>query len=397
MKKLIQYFHVRLNSVKTDFRRYLWEQINWENRLIAIIGARGVGKTTFLLQYIKENFKNLDEVIYVSLDNLYFGKNRLSDFVDEFVKTGGKYLFIDEVHKYSDWSVEIKNIYDIYPDLHIVLTGSSALDIHKSKGDLSRRIVIYKMNGLSFREFIELKYGVNFEYYSLDELVENSVEISHKINKSVKPIKLFNEYLRTGYYPFFTEGSDHYYEKLEQAVNEILENDLPSIENIDFTSIYKLKKLLMVIAELVPFKPNVLKLSRQIGIDRDTFLKYIYWLQRADLLLLLGSDTSGISKMNKPEKIYLNNPNLIFALGDDNESIGTVRETFFYNQLQIKYQLSYSDKADFFVAGKYTFEIGGKNKTGKQIQGIERSYIAADNIEYAYKNIIPVWMFGFLY
>jgi len=397
MEKLIQYFHSRLKSIDTDFKRYLWDQVNWSNRLIAIVGARGVGKTTFLLQHIKESFKNLDEVIYVSMDNLYFGKNRLSDFVDEFVKTGGRYLFLDEVHKYSDWSVEIKNIYDIYPGLHIILTGSSAIDIHKGKGDLSRRIVIYKMNGLSFREFIMLKYGKILEYYTLSDILKNSIEISHNINNVIKPIKLFNEYLRSGYYPFFTEGADHYFERIEQTVNEILENDLPSIENIDFSSIYKLKKLLMIIAELVPFKPNVLKLSRQIGIDRDTFLKYIYWLQRADLLLLLVSDTYGISKMNKPEKIYLNNPNLILALGEENENIGTIRETFFYNQVRIKHKISYSKDSDFYVDGKYTFEVGGKNKTGNQIQGIENSYVVADNIEYAYRNTIPVWLFGFLY
>jgi len=397
MEKLIQYFHARLKSVNTNFKRYLWEEVDWNNRLIAIIGARGVGKTTFLLQHIMESFTNLDEVIYVSLDNLYFGKNKLSDFVDEFVKTGGRYIFIDEVHKYSDWSIEIKNIYDIYPDLHIVLTGSSAIDIHRGKGDLSRRIVIYKMNGLSFREFVELKYGISFDHYSLAELVENSIEISHNINNEVKPIKLFNEYLKSGYYPFFTEGADHYPDRIEQTVNEILENDLPSIENIDFSSIYKLKKLLMVIAELVPFKPNVLKLSRQIGIDRDTFLKYIYWLQRADLLLLLVTDVYGISKMNKPEKIYLNNPNLIFALGNKKENVGTIRETFFYNQVQVKHQVNYSKHADFYVDGSYTFEVGGKNKTAKQIHGVSNSFVVADNIEYAYRNTIPVWLFGFLY
>ena len=397
MEKLIQYFHARLKAVNTNFKRYLWEEVDWNNRLIAIIGARGVGKTTFLLQHIMESFTNLDEVIYVSLDNLYFGKNKLSDFVDEFVKTGGRYIFIDEVHKYSDWSIEIKNIYDIYPDLHIVLTGSSAIDIHRGKGDLSRRIVIYKMNGLSFREFVELKYGISFDHYSLAELVENSIEISHNINNEVKPIKLFNEYLKSGYYPFFTEGADHYPDRIEQTVNEILENDLPSIENIDFSSIYKLKKLLMVIAELVPFKPNILKLSRQIGIDRDTFLKYIYWLQRADLLLLLVTDVYGISKMNKPEKIYLNNPNLIFALGNKKENVGTIRETFFYNQVQVKHQVNYSKHADFYVDGSYTFEVGGKNKTAKQIHVVSNSFVVADNIEYAYRNTIPVWLFGFLY
>lgn len=397
MEKLIQKFQSRLNLVNLSFKRYLYEQINWENRLIAIIGARGVGKTTLLLQHIKENYTDLNEVLYVSLDNLYFVKNTLSDFADEFVKMGGKYLFIDEVHKYPNWSLEIKNIYDDYPQLFIIITGSSALDIHKGKGDLSRRIVIYKMNGLSFREFIQLKHKQNFKTYTLQEITENAIEISQDINSQIKPIKLFNEYLKNGYYPFFIEDSNFYYKRLEQAVNEILETDLPAMEPIDFSAVYNIKKLLMIIAELVPFKPNVSKLSQQIGINRDTLVKYLYWLQRAELLLLLSSDTSGIAKMNKPEKVYLNNSNLIFALGNNNANIGTVRETFFYNQLRVKHKVTYPKKADFLIDNKYTFEIGGKNKKQKQIAGVENAFIAADNIEYAYKNTIPVWMFGFLY
>ena len=397
MKTLIQQFQARLKTVKVDFRRYLYSEINWNNRLIAIVGARGVGKTTLLLQHIKKQHSDLNEVLYVSLDNLYFGKHILSDFVDEFVKLGGKYLFIDEVHRYPNWSIEIKNIYDNYPELNIVITGSSALDIHKGKGDLSRRIVIYKLNGLSFREFIELKYKINFNTYTLDEITENAIDIAQEINSKIKPIKLFKEYLEIGYYPFFIEQEDHYYERIEQAVSEILENDLPAMEPIDFSAVYNLKKLLMIIAEIVPFKPNVSKLSQQIGINRDTLVKYLYWLQRADLLLLLNTDTYGIAKMNKPDKVYLNNPNLIFALSENNANVGTVRETFFYNQLRVQHKITYPDKADFLVDKKYLFEVGGKNKTQKQIVGIENAFIAADNIEYAFANTIPVWMFGFMY
>lgn len=397
MKNLIQQFQARLKTVKVDFRRYLYSEINWNNRLIAIVGARGVGKTTLLLQHIKEQHSDLNEVLYVSLDNLYFGKHILSDFVDEFVKLGGKYLFIDEVHRYPNWSIEIKNIYDNYPELNIVITGSSALDIHKGKGDLSRRIIIYKLNGLSFREFIELKYKINFNTYTLDEITENAIDIAQEINSKIKPIKLFKEYLEIGYYPFFIEQEDHYYERIEQAVSEILENDLPAMEPIDFSAVYNLKKLLMIIAEIVPFKPNVSKLSQQIGINRDTLVKYLYWLQRADLLLLLTTDTYGIAKMNKPDKVYLNNPNLIFALSENNANVGTVRETFFYNQLRVQHKITYPDKADFLVDKKYLFEVGGKNKTQKQIVGIENAFIAADNIEYAFANTIPVWMFGFMY
>jgi len=397
MKVLTQHFQARLNPISLDFKRYLYQQINWNNRLIAIIGARGVGKTTLLLQHIKENHNDLTEVMYISLDNLYFVKNNLSDFADEFVKLGGKYLFIDEVHKYPNWAIEIKNIYDNNPSLFIVITGSSALDIHKGKGDLSRRIVIYRMNGLSFREFISLKYKIDFNSYSLEEITENAIPIAQEINSKIKPIKLFQEYIRTGYYPFFIEQEDHYYERIEQAIGEVLETDLPALEPIDFTAVYNIKKLLVIIAEIVPFKPNISKLSQQIGINRDTLVKYLYWLQRADLLLLLTSDTYGIAKMNKPEKVYLNNPNLIFALNENNANPGTIRETFFYNQINVKHKIAYPKKADFMVDNKYIFEIGGKNKTQKQIAGLENAFIVADNIEYAYKNTIPVWMFGFLY
>ncbi len=397
MKVLAQQFQARLNSTNLNFKRYLYQQINWNNRLIAIIGARGVGKTTLLLQHIKENHNDLTEVMYISLDSLYFLKNHLSVFADEFVKLGGKYLFIDEVHKYPNWAIEVKNIYDNNPNLNIVITGSSALDIHRGKGDLSRRVVIYKMNGLSFREFISLKHKVDFSTYSLEEITVNAISIAQEINSKIKPIKLFQEYIKTGYYPFFVEQEDHYYERIEQAVSEILETDLPALEPIDYTAVYNIKKLLIIIAEIVPFKPNISKLSQQIGINRDTLVKYLHWMQRADLLLLLTSDTYGIAKMNKPEKVYLNNTNLIYALSENNSNQGTIRETFFYNQMHVMHKISYPKKADFMVDNKYIFEIGGKNKTQKQIAGMNNAFIVADNIEYAYKNTIPVWMFGFLY
>ncbi len=397
MKSLIQQFQARLKIIDLSFKRYLWEQINWNNRLIAIIGARGVGKTTFLLQHIKEHHTNLNEVLYVSLDNLFFSKSTLLNFAGEFVKLGGKYLFLDEVHKYLNWAIEIKNIYDIYPELNIVITGSSALDIHKGKTDLSRRVVIYKMNGLSFREFILLKYNIKFNAYSITDITENAIDIAQIINKKIKPIKLFNEYLQTGYYPFFTEGNDFYYQHLEQSINEILETDLPALEPIGFSAVHNIKKLLMTIAELVPFKPNILKLSKQIGIDRDTLLKYLSRLQSAELLFLLYTDTYRISKMNKPEKIYLNNSNLLFALSASNASTGTIRETFFCNQLSVKHKINYHSKGDFIIDNNFIFEVGGRNKTQKQIAGIKNAFIAAGNIEYAYKNTIPVWIFGFLY
>ncbi len=396
MEELIQQFRRRLDLLSFDFKRYLYDKINWRNRLIAIVGARGVGKTTLILQHIKETFTNLDEVIYVSLDHLYFSRVGLLEFADRFVKNGGKFLFLDEVHKYPGWSVEIKNIYDLYPDLHVVVTGSSALQLHKGKADLSRRMLFYKMRGLSLREFVRLKYGISLPVYDLEEIVTNAGEISKEINGKIKPLKVWNEYLREGYYPFFTEG-DRYDEKLAHTVNEIIENDLPALTKINYTAVYKLKKLLMIMASLAPFKPNILKLSRQTDINRETLLKYLVWLQQADLLLLLYADTKGIAKMNKPEKVYLNNPNLYFALAIDTVNKGTLRETFVANQLSAEHAIVYAGKGDFLVDNKYYFEVGGKNKGPKQIAGLSNAYILSDDIEYAYQQVIPVWLFGFLY
>ncbi len=397
MERLIQTFKRRLKSIDLRFKRYLWNEINWNKRLIAITGALGVGKTTFLLQYVKENFKDTDDVLYTSLDNLYFAKNSLYDLADEFVKYGGQMLLLDEVHKYKNWSVEVKNIYDDFPELKIILTGSSAIDIYKGEGDLSRRMVKYKMNGLSFREFIELKYNIKFRPYTLEEILAEAPVITAEINEKIKPLKLFKEYLQFGYYPFFIEGTDDYYIRIEQTVNQILEADLPSIEKINFNTIYNLKKLLAVLSEVVPYKPNISKLSAQIGISREVVIKYLYWLQRADLLLLLTVDTYGISKLNKPDKIYLNNPNLIYALTESNVNQGTIRETFFLNQLSVKHRVNYTNVGDFIADGKWLFEIGGKNKTRKQIAGEKNAFVVADGIEYPDKNRIPLWLFGFLY
>ncbi len=398
MDKLVQYSNYRIAGVQTPFKRYLWKKVNWENRLNIITGARGVGKTTLLLQYIKENLGHTpDEVLFVNLDDLYFSRNSLVDFAHEFVKRGGKHLFIDEIHKYGNWSQEIKNIYDYFPELRINITGSSALDIYKGQADLSRRAILYKMNGLSFREFIELKYGHRFPVLRLEEILSKPSEAISLILSKIKPIKLFEEYLDTGYYPFFNEGQEEYHTRLKQTVNHILENDLPSVELIDYQAVLKLRKLLSILSEIVPCKPNISKLSEQIGVSRETLTKYLSLLERADLLLLLRNSTHGLSKMNKPEKVYFNNPNLIFSLASKMPQTGTIRETFFMNQLQLIHHVQYSGNGDFVVDNKYTFEIGGKNKTKKQIAGIENAYIAADNIEFSSQNKIPIWLFGFLY
>ena len=398
MEKLFQYSASRINSVDTSFKRYLWDKINWNNKLIVITGARGVGKTTLLLQYIREKLNDApDQVIYVNMDDLYFSKNALVDFADDFVKKGGKHLFLDEVHKYKNWSQEIKNIYDYFPDLQIVAAGSSALDIYKGNADLSRRAVLYKMHGLSFREFIELKYDYHFPVFDLDDLLTDTPKKIPVILEKIKPLKPFEEYLQFGYYPFFREGEAEFQDRLKKTVNHLLDSDLPSVENINFTTVHSLRKLISVLAEIVPYQPNIVKLSQMIGISRETLMRYLYFLEKADLLILLQAGTRSISKMNKPEKIYLNNPNLINSLTFTRPSMGTLRETFFLNQLQVSHSVNWSDKSDFLVDDKYTFEIGGKNKTRKQIAGITDAFVAADNIEYAQQNKIPLWLFGFLY
>ena len=398
MDKLFQFSAYRINAVDTSFKRYLWSKINWDNRLIAITGARGVGKTTLLLQYIKEYLNEVpEEVIYANMDDLYFAKNTLVDFADEFVKKGGKYIFLDEIHKYKNWSQEIKNIYDYFPDLKIVVTGSSALDIYRGKADLSRRAILYRLQGLSFREFIELKYNHHFQALELNDLLNNASKLILPILEKIKPLKLFEEYLQIGYYPFFKEGEAEFQIRLKQTVNHLLDSDLPSVEKIDFNAVHYLRKIIAILAEIVPYKPNIVNLSQQVGVSRETLLRYLYLLEKADLLMLLQTSTHGISKMNKPEKIYLNNPNLVNSLADNQSNQGTLRETFFLNQLQVLHTVNGSEKSDFLVDDKYTFEIGGKNKTRKQITGVENAYVAADNIEYAQQNKIPLWLFGFLY
>ena len=398
MEKLFQFSASRIRSVDLTFKRYLWDKINWNNRLIAITGARGVGKTTFLLQYIRENRnESPDEVIFLNMDDLHFSKNTLVDTAEEFVKKGGKYLFLDEVHKYKNWSQEIKNIYDYFPDLKIVVTGSSALDIYRGKADLSRRAILYKLQGLSFREFIALKYNLHFPVIELNSLLNDAQKIIPPILEKIKPLKLFEEYLQFGYYPFFMEGETEFPIRLKQTVNHLLDSDLPSVEKIDYNAVHYLRKLVSILAEIVPYKPNIVQLSQQVGVSRETLVRYLYLLEKADLLILLQTGTHGMNKMNKPDKIYLNNPNLNTVLADNPFNYGTLRETFFISQVQLLHQITSSERSDFLVNNKYTFEVGGKNKTRKQIAGIDNAFVAADNIEYAFQNTIPLWLFGFLY
>jgi predicted AAA+ superfamily ATPase len=313
------------------------------------------------------------------------------------VKKGGKYLFADEVHKYSNWSQELKNAYDDYPELRIIFTGSSLLEILNARADLSRRAVVYQMQGLSFRDYLNMSLHENFPVYSLQDLLENHRDISGEILKKVKPLQYFGRYLESGYYPFTFEMKDLYYNQLEEVIGLILEIELPLLRGVDISYIPKLKQLLLAIAESAPFTPNVQKLSEHIGINRATLVSYLHYLQETRLTKHLYKDSTGMSKLQKPDKIFLENTNLAYVLATGRVNIGNLRKSFFFNQLEYRHKVEYPEKGDFLIDGKYTFEIGGKSKNNRQIYSLPDAYIAADDIEYGVDNKIPLWMFGFLY
>ncbi len=395
MKELKEISDKKIDATSMVFKRYLLDKLDTSRKLIGIKGARGSGKTTLLLQLLKG--KDLSEVLYVSLDNIYFMTNSLFDMASEFNKHGGKYLYIDEVHKYPNWSQEIKNIYDSFDDMHVVFTSSSALEINKGKFDLSRRALIFELQGLSFREFLELKYQIKLPVLSLETILNTHEKASLKILKTIKPFKYFHEYLESGYYPFFVEEKEFYHQQLRETINLVIETDLPAIYNIDYRSVLKLKTLLNILGGIVPYTPNLSKLAKQIGTTRDSLLKYLSLLHNAHIVTWLSSSASGINFMNKPDKLYLQNTNIAFALSN-NTNIGTARETFLLSQLLVDHKVNYPKlSGDFLVDNQLLFEVGGKNKGKKQIEGYENAYIIADDIEIGFGNRIPLWLFGFMY
>ena len=398
MEELFDFFYRELQKTDLSFQRYLVGEIDWEGRLSAITGSRGTGKTTMILQHIKQTFgKSPKEVLYVSADNIWFSGNRLFDLANDFEKQGGKYLFIDEVHKYENWSQEIKNIYDSFSDLKVVITGSSMLQIYQGNADLSRRAVHYVLRGLSFREFLKYDQNIEFEKFTLEEILQNHIEIAGSFNDKIRPLPLFNTYLEQGYYPYYKTDKRFYLSKLANTVNLILEIDLPAVEKIEMYSIRKIKKLLWIISQSVPFTPKITDLAKDLGVSRNSLLNYLTILERGGLVNLLQSNTKGISSLAKPEKIYLNNTNHIYAFDANKPNIGNLRETFFFNQLQAVSEVTSANKADFTVNNKYIFEVGGKNKGHEQIMGLKNAYLALDNLEYGFGNKIPLWLFGMLY
>ncbi len=398
MEKLFNLFFQRLAQTSTTFVRYLYSHIDWDSRLIGITGARGSGKTTILLQYAKFQFPNsMNKVLYVTLDHIWFTNNSLFDLGEEFVRNGGEVLLIDEVHKYKTWAQEIKNLYDFFPQLKIVFTGSSMLEIYKGNADLSRRAVHYVLHGMSLREFILYDKNIELPVFEFDKILENHIEYAGIVNEKIKIMPAFKAYLELGYYPYYKIEKKHYHEQLLNTINTILDVDLPSIETIEPFSIQKIKKLLLVIAQKVPFTPNITDLAGLINVNRNYLLNFLTILEKAQLILLLRQDVSGLKTLAKPEKIYLNNANINFALANEKPDIGTIRETFFFNQLQVAATVTSAKKGDFKINDVYTFEIGGKNKGHEQIVGVENAYLALDNAEYGFGNKIPIWLFGFLY
>jgi len=396
MQKLYSQFYEKYALVQTSKVRNFIDTIDWTNRFIGIKGSRGVGKTTLLLQYIRLNFKPDKSVLYISLDNLYFLENNLYDLVDDFYKKGGQFIAIDEVHKYTNWAIEIKNIYDNMPDLKLVFTGFSLLQIHQAKADLSRRVVLYDMPGLSFREFLQFETNVNFNTHTLQDIVENHVALSIEISQKVKPLHHFGNYLNYGYYPFYLENKTSFHQKLSEVLLTVLEVDIPQYALVQTANIVMLKKLLAVISNSVPFKPNMNSISERTGISLNTMKNYLKLLNEAQLLNLLYVEDKGINSLGKPEKIYLNNSNLIYNLGKEAD-IGAIRETFFFNQLQQSTVVYAAKHVDFEVKPGYFFELGGRNKKQHQMKNNEASFLVKDNIEIGTDINIPLWLFGFLY
>lgn len=389
MEQLFEYFKRKLHDTPTDLIRYKYEEIEWGGHAFGLVGPRGVGKSTMLLQHIKTQLE-VKDTIYVSADHLYFTSHTLVELADRFYKMGGKHLFIDEIHKYDGWSTEVKQIFDSYSDLQLVISGSSILEITKGMADLSRRVPIYEMQGLSFREYLHLFHGIKMDVVKMEKLLQHEYDIPGVEH----PLPLFHDYLRRGYYPF---GSDAAYDiELMQVVVQTMESDIPLYLNTNVSVGRKLKQLLMVVAESVPFKPVMQKLADVTGINRNYIQDYLMYMERAGMIAQLRDAVGGIRGLGKIEKVYLDNTNLIYVLAPKRADIGNIRETFFMNQMRVIGDVMCSPVSDFLV-DDMTFEIGGRKKGQKQISEVSNGYVVKDDIETGYANVLPLWAFGLLY
>lgn len=386
----------RINSAPKSFYRYMYNRINWDDRLISIMGPRGCGKTTMMLQYIKERIPDRNTAFYISLDNLWFASHDVKDLVEYLYTHSVRHLFIDEVHYFPLWQRLVKNLYDEYPDMRIAFTGSSMLQIDHAQADLSRRMVPYRMQGLSLREYLIFEGVCKREPVTLDELFQHHIGIASEITSQVSILPLFERYCVSGYYPYYKEAGKGYAGHLTQVVNQVLECDYPTIDEVSVSTIRKIRKMLMILAESVPQVVNMSSLFRELETDRNQGLKMLHALQRSGLINLLSNDAKSLKQMSRPDKIYLNNPNLMYAL-TPRVDIGALRETFFLNQLQAVSEVIYPKQGDFLVDHRYLFEVGGRNKTFNQIKDQPDSFLVIDGIETGSRNRIPLWMFGLLY
>lgn len=384
-----------------DYVRNLIHQINWDARLIAIRGPKGVGKSTLLLQYIKSHFDADDRhVLYCSADTNYFVTHTLTEVADNFAKIGGKWLFIDEIHKYQGWSSEVKEIYDLHRDMHIVLSGSSLIQINDGQADLSRRMLIYDMPGLSMREFLRLDMGLDIESVSLEDLLKTPNRFCAHVKEVCHPLEHFSRYLQFGYYPFYFESKAEYYNRVENVVNYIVDVELARFRNLEVGNTRRAKALLQVVSQMTPYEVDIAKLSKAVGITRATVLKYLSHMEEAMLIRRLFTDLKRVTDLQKPDKMYLDNTNLLYALCPQRPEIGTVRETFIANQLaSAGHVVEYAGfrKGDFRIDGDIVIEVGGTDKGFSQIAGAEHAFVASDGIESASLGKIPLWAFGFLY
>ena len=387
------------NQIKSQkvpsYKRFLYNKLDFNERLIGLIGARGAGKTTILLQYLKEK-TDAKNTLYIIADHPLVAKNGLFAIADAFQKVGGKVLIVDEIHKVKDFEIDLKLIYDSFFDLKVVFTGSNALAIDHAKADLSRRAVMYRLPVLSFREYLELESGEHFEALSLEDIVENHTTLAIDILSKVKPLVYFSSYIKEGVYPFYKDGKGSYLQKLLMATTQVLSTDLPSIYNIEYDKINALKKMMIMLCQSEPFDINISKLCGAVELNQKTLYKYLGILEAGGLIRILGAKSSGISIISKPEKLYLDNTNL-FSIFCTMPKDGTLRETFFASQLSYEHRLNYPKNADFIVDESYTFEVGGRGKSKKQIKDIENAYVVSADIEVGSANKIPLWLFGFLY
>lgn len=396
MEKLFEKSFQKIDRVPLGFKRYLLTELDHRNRMTGIKGARGTGKTTLLLQYIRLHLPLDHRTLYVSLDDLYFQDHYLVDLAEQFKKQGGCYLVVDEVHRYPGWSVELKNIYDDFPELHVLFTGSSVIHLSQAAGDLSRRAVMYELPGLSYREYLNVKSNLNLPAVNWEELPEWHTAFARDITQEIRPLAGFRQYLQNGYYPYVFENEEVYTQKLTEVIDISMNIDLPAAFKVTFSSLEKLKKLLSVIAENVPFQPNISKLSERIGVTRNTLVQLLGYLEELRIIKRIYARSRSISSLQKPDKIMMHHPNLHYALAYHLPETGSLRESFFVNQVGVHHPVQYAAQGDYHIEDRL-FEIGGRSKTKKQIKDLENAFVVADDLEIGTKQTIPLWLFGFLY